>query len=294
MVKMKIFHIICLVLFLSLQHSLLLSSNSLFSYFDLEKTYNSYNHRVSEIYEQNKSLKLEIAKATESKSFLEGYARENYGYIKKNEILYQNRSWIEFGSGTGVLALFISSLNWSISGNTTDFDDGIDDNIAKNIKHNFDLAILDEAHRTVGKQDKTFATLLKKKNIKIKKRLFMTATERIVSSKNDEVFSMSDENVYGKRFHELSFKEAIKKNLRTPEDKPTGWWNEILIYDTKVVDAFVLSRVTREPYWEHPDGKPGSWQIDMLKYVPKNKITIGTPAKFRKWYSAREGVLDQV
>ena len=61
-----------------------------------------------------------------------------YGYIKKNEILYQNRSWIEFGSGTGVLALFISSLNWSISGNTTDFDDGIDDNIAKNIKHNFD------------------------------------------------------------------------------------------------------------------------------------------------------------
>ena len=59
-------------------------------------------------------------------------------YIKKNEILYQNRSWIEFGSGTGVLALFISSLNWSISGNTTDFDDGIDDNIAKNIKHNFD------------------------------------------------------------------------------------------------------------------------------------------------------------
>ena len=50
--------------------------------------------------------------------------------IKKNEILYQNRSWIEFGSGIGILALFISSLNWYISGNTTDFDDGIDDNIA--------------------------------------------------------------------------------------------------------------------------------------------------------------------
>jgi len=89
-------------------------------------------------------------------------------------------------------------------------------------------------------------------------------------------------------------KEAIKKNLRTPEDKPTAWWNEILIYDTKVVDAFVLTRVTKEPYWEHPNGNPGSWQIDMLKYVPKNKITIGTPAKFRKWYNAREGVIDQV
>jgi len=32
----------------------------------------------------------------------------------------------------------------------------------------------------------------------------------------------------------------------------------------------------------------------MLKYVPKNKITIGTPAKFRKWYNEREGIIDQV
>ena len=84
---------------------------------------------------------------------------------------------------------------------------------AKNIKQNFDLAILDEAHRTVGRQDKTFATLLKQENIKIKKRLFMTATERVINSKNDEVFSMSDEKVYGKRFHELSFKEAIEKKI---------------------------------------------------------------------------------
>ena len=84
---------------------------------------------------------------------------------------------------------------------------------AKNIKQNFDLAILDEAHRTVGRQDKTFATLLKQENINIKKRLFMTATERVISSKNDEVFSMSDEKVYGKRFHELSFKEAIEKKI---------------------------------------------------------------------------------
>ena len=78
------------------------------------------------------------------------------------------------------------------------------------------------------------------------------------------------------------------------EDKPSAWWNEILIYDTKIIDAFVMSRVTNSPYWEHPNGDPGSWQIDMLKYVPKNKIEIGTPAKFRKWYNAREGIIDQV
>ena len=86
---MKIFHIICLALFLSLQHSLLLSSNSIFSYFDLNQTYDSYKQKVAEISDQNKHLKLEIAKASESKSFLEGYARKNYGYIKKNEIFFQ-------------------------------------------------------------------------------------------------------------------------------------------------------------------------------------------------------------
>ena len=88
-------------------------------------------------------------------------------------------------------------------------------------------------------------------------------------------------------------KEAIKKNLRTPDDKPTAWWNEILIYDTKVVDAFVLSREANKSGWEW-NGKPGEWQQNMLKYVPKNKITIGTPAKFRKWYKEREGIIDQV
>ena len=32
----------------------------------------------------------------------------------------------------------------------------------------------------------------------------------------------------------------------------------------------------------------------MLKYVPKNKITIGTPAQYRKWVTERQGRFDQV
>jgi len=95
-------------------------------------------------------------------------------------------------------------------------------------------------------------------------------------------------------------KAAIKKYLRTPEDKPSAWWNEVLIYDTKVIDAFVMTRVTKSaitgtrPHWEHPNGKPGSAQIEMLKYVPKNKITIGTPAQYRKWVTERQGKFDQI
>lgn len=42
----------------------------------------------------------------------------------------------------------------------------------------FDLGIMDEAHKTVGKVDSLFSYLLHDENIPIEKRVFMTATER--------------------------------------------------------------------------------------------------------------------
>ncbi|MFM1744396.1 MAG: hypothetical protein RLZZ630_333, partial [Bacteroidota bacterium] len=80
---------------------------------------------------------------------------------------------------------------------------------AKSLKFGFDLAILDEAHKTVGEKSKAFATLLFDKNITVKQRIFMTATERLVRGKNDEVLSMDDKSIYGDRFYLLTFKEAI-------------------------------------------------------------------------------------
>ncbi len=75
--------------------------------------------------------------------------------------------------------------------------------------HSFDLGIMDEAHKTVGQQDKLFSHLLFEKNIKIQKRIFMTATERRYAGSSDEVLSMDDINVYGETFTQMSFKEAI-------------------------------------------------------------------------------------
>jgi predicted helicase len=80
---------------------------------------------------------------------------------------------------------------------------------ARSCKFSFDLAILDEAHKTVGVKSKIFATLLSDKNISISKRMFMTATERVMRGSNDEVYSMDDEAIYGGLFHQLTFKEAI-------------------------------------------------------------------------------------
>jgi predicted helicase len=79
----------------------------------------------------------------------------------------------------------------------------------------FDLAILDEAHKTVGTHSKKFATLLSDRSVKVRRRLFMTATERVFRGDRNDVLSMDNEKDYGARFFLLSFKEAIKQRVIT-------------------------------------------------------------------------------
>jgi len=45
----------------------------------------------------------------------------------------------------------------------------------------FDLIIADEAHRVAGNAESAFGTVLRSDQIRASKRLFMTATPRIVS-----------------------------------------------------------------------------------------------------------------
>jgi len=74
----------------------------------------------------------------------------------------------------------------------------------------FDLSIMDEAHKTVGLGSKPMAHLIHQRNIKIKHRLFMTATERLFRGDKEEYLSMDDPRDYGDIIYQLSFKEAIE------------------------------------------------------------------------------------
>jgi len=76
--------------------------------------------------------------------------------------------------------------------------------------YKFDYAVLDEAHKTSGVSNKQFAHLLSDGNIAIKKRLFMTATERRYRGSSEEIVSMDDASVYGKTIHSLSFRKAME------------------------------------------------------------------------------------
>ena len=86
--------------------------------------------------------------------------------------------------------------------------DGI--RLAKNFA--FDFGIFDEAHKTAGDKNKSFAKLLHDENVLVQKRLFMTATERVYKGDSDKIISMDDEEIYGKVIHQLSFKSALEQD----------------------------------------------------------------------------------
>ncbi len=87
--------------------------------------------------------------------------------------------------------------------------------IAQKLDFTFDVGIYDEAHKTVGSNKKLFSHLLFEENISVKKRIFMTATERFYGGSKDDIISMDDEDIYGDTFTQMSFKEAIESKLLT-------------------------------------------------------------------------------
>ena len=80
-------------------------------------------------------------------------------------------------------------------------------------------------------------------------------------------------------------KKIFKKSLIDSDvNKKSAWWNEIVVYDTKIIDMFVMQRVL--------DNSPlAKLEIEkLLSTASGNKpITIGAPAQFRKWFKERKG-----
>ncbi len=83
----------------------------------------------------------------------------------------------------------------------------------------FDFAIFDEAHKTTGHSGSAFSYALSDQNIRIRKRLFLTATPRHIDIRHRDkegefrVQSMDDVAVYGPRAHKLSFAAAAAKGI---------------------------------------------------------------------------------
>ena len=93
----------------------------------------------------------------------------------------------------------------------------------------FDIIFCDEAHRTTGVKRENedpshFVLVHDNERIRAKKRLYMTATPKLYASEavtrarttaqqnhyDIDVFSMDDEEKYGKQFHRLPFSKAVE------------------------------------------------------------------------------------
>lgn len=79
----------------------------------------------------------------------------------------------------------------------------------------FDLLIADEAHRSSGRAGSPFGLVCDSVRLPAARRLFMTATARVVTgpARDDLVLSMDDPARYGPVFHRLSFTDAVEQDL---------------------------------------------------------------------------------
>lgn len=147
---------------------------------------------------------------------------------------------------------------------------------ARKIGYSFDLGIMDEAHKTVGSKDKLFTHLLYDRNISIRKRIFMTATERRYIGQSDEIASMEDEDIYGDTFSLLSFKEAL-------EYKPS------ILSDYRIITIAVsrdeVAELIRNNLFVRPD--KGRWDREVEAEMLASLVAL---RKAMKKYPIRHAV----
>ena len=122
---------------------------------------------------------------------------------------------------------------------------------ARKAKRIFDVGVFDEAHRTVGQKDALFSHLISDENIRIRKRVFMTATERRYRGSSDTILSMDDVDAYGDTFDLMTFKEALEQK------KP-------ILSDYRVVTMFTTRAEVQELIDQNFLVKPdkGVWNDD--------------------------------
>ena len=117
----------------------------------------------------------------------------------------------------------------------------------------FDLVVCDEAHRTSGghftdEKETVFTRIHNNEYVAASKRLYMTATPKVYGSdakKQDEdgeivLYSMDDEEVYGKTFYSINFSEAVNQGYLVDYKVIVLTVSESLVGDKNSPDELTL------------------------------------------------------
>jgi superfamily II DNA or RNA helicase len=177
---------------------------------------------------------------------------------------------------------------------TTYFSGKVIANASKNF--NYDLAIMDEAHKTVGHFDKLTAHLMHQKNINIKKRVFMTATERLFRANPNEYLSMNSKKDYGDVIFDLSFKKAIKARPPIISDYKIITFNVTDSDIEKIHNDNKFIRVEKE--LENITAREFATAIALRKAIKsldiKNAISFHSSIKRAKNFQKQQEIIDDV
>lgn len=161
----------------------------------------------------------------------------------------------------------------------------------KNSSFSFDLAICDEAHKTSGSKLSNFGLVHFDTNILVKKRLYMTATPRVLSDGlknelNDDVIKyihdMSNPSIFGHELHRMSFKQAIDKKILVDYQIMA-----IGINDKEIEEAIKQRKYISDN--ETIDEIANNYALEkfMQKHSPTHAITFHSSVKKAKSFQAR-------
>nr|BEK71403.1 DEAD/DEAH box helicase [Kitasatospora purpeofusca] len=76
------------------------------------------------------------------------------------------------------------------------------------------LAVIDEAHRTAGSDDKLWASVHYDDELPFARRLYLTATPRVLAG--ERVLSMNDTGLYGTVAYRMTIAEGVRDNILAP------------------------------------------------------------------------------
>lgn len=163
--------------------------------------------------------------------------------------------------------------------------------------YEFDFAIFDEAHNTVRydlETDKCFQYAIDDKNIFIKKRLFMTATEKIYNIDDEQIISMDNYDFYGNISYRINLKQALEYSRKILTDykiltitKNTNEYNlemkmednfgekkKYYIYAKLIIEELINKKNIRKIITYHNRNKNSIRFHNILKELGNNDIDV--------------------
>ena len=164
----------------------------------------------------------------------------------------------------------------------------------ENLAFEFDFIFCDEAHKTAGVGMNKFSLVHDNRKIPSKRRLYATATPRIVKESlkkklNDDLkyaYDMNDPETFGYEFYRMSFKDAIEEGI---------------LVDYKIIAVGVNSDELKE-YIENKRYVDSTLSIDELannyalehvmnKYNAKHALTFHSRVKLANEFAKRHSQL---